>query len=163
MQGEGTKPKVYIETTIVSYLTARPSTDIVSQARQKLTHDWWQTRRADFDIYISPTVVGEAEEGDPQAATLRLESLRGLTILGIYEDVWDLARTLVAQIPLPARAELDALHISIAVVHGMDYLLTWNCTHIANATLRPKIEAICKRIGYKTPIICTPEELLKGG
>jgi len=161
------KPKVYIETTIPSYLTAWPSQDLVTAAHQQITHQWWQTRRPDFDLFTSSKislvflVIDESSEGDPDAATRRLEVLDDIPLLETSEYVAELAQALIGQVPFPKRATADALHIAIAVVSGMDYLLTWNCTHIANAARRSAIESVCRSKGYEIPIICTPEELLE--
>ena len=155
------KPKVYLETTIPSYLTARPSRDLVTAAHQQITREWWDTRRHDFDLFVSQMVIDEASAGDPEATTRRLDVLASLPLLDPQAEGTALAQTLIDHIPLPARAAADALHIAIAVVNGMDYLLTWNCTHIANAALRGRIEAACRSRGFRVPIICTPEELLE--
>ena len=151
-------PKVYIETTIVSYLTALPTRDLIRLGHQLLTQEWW-AERARYELFASPVVVQEASAGDPAAAARRHEALRGLTILQRSAEATHLAGALVARGGLPAKAAVDALHVAIAVVNGMDYLLTWNCTHIANATMRGKIEAICRDLGFEPPVICTPEEL----
>lgn len=155
------KPKVYIETTIPSYLTAWPSRDLVIAAHQQITHQWWQTRKQDFNLFTSQLVIDECGKGDPDAATRRLEVLDDIPLLEPSEDVAELAQALIGQVPFPKRAAADALHIAIAVVSGMDYLLTWNCTHIANAARRSAIESVCRSKGYEIPIICTPEELLE--
>jgi hypothetical protein len=155
------KPKVYRETTIPSYLMARPSRDLITAAHQQITREWWETRRQDFDLFISQMVIDEASAGDQEAAARRLEILATLPLLDPGDEAAELAQALIEHIPLPESAAADALHIAIAVVNGMDYLLTWNCTHIANAALRGKIEAVCRRQGFEVPIICTPEELLE--
>ena len=155
------KPKVYLETTIPSYLTSRPSRDLVTAAHQQITREWWDTRRHDFDLFVSQMVIDEASAGDPEATTRRLDVLASLPLLDPQAEGTALAQMLIDHIPLPARAAADALHIAIAVVNGMDYLLTWNCTHIANAALRGRIEAACRSRGFSVPIICTPEELLE--
>ncbi|HWE37834.1 MAG TPA: type II toxin-antitoxin system VapC family toxin [Isosphaeraceae bacterium] len=156
------KPRIYLETTIPSYLTAWPSRDLVRAAHQQMTREWW-TRRHSFELFISQLVIRECQAGDPEAAAARLVAPDGLPLLDQGEDVALLARTLLDRVPLPARAEADALHIATAVLHGMDYLLTWNCTHIANATLRGRIDAACRESGFEPPTICTPEELPDGG
>ncbi|MGH2583937.1 MAG: type II toxin-antitoxin system VapC family toxin [Dehalococcoidia bacterium] len=155
------KRKVYLETTIASYLTAWPSRDLITAAHQQLTRDWWQNRREEFDLFISPAVLRESGGGDPEAATRRLAVLNDLPLLELTGAATTLAQELVREVPLPAKAAVDALHIAIAVVHGIDYLLTWNCTHIANAALRTQIDAVCRANGYASPVICTPEELLE--
>jgi len=154
------KPKVYLETTIASYLTAWRSRDLITAAHQQITREWWDTRRGGFELFISQIVIDEASEGDPDAAARRLEVLKELPLLSATEDGDELAETLIEQVPLPPKAAADALHLAIAVVNGMDYLLTWNCTHLANAALRSNMEGVCRNKGYRPLIICTPEELL---
>lgn len=153
------KPKIYLETTIISYLAARPSRDLVVAAHQQITQEWWQTRRAEFDLFVSQIVVQESSAGDKDAAERRLAILEGIPVLEQSEEATALAQELVNQMALPEKEVVDALQIAIAVVSGMDYLLTWNCTHIANATLRNRIESVCRSNGYEPPVICTPEEL----
>lgn len=128
-------------------------------AHEEITRNWWNDSRSEFEIYISAATLREASGGDQAAAADRLRSLDGLPELEITEDAEKLARNLVSEVPLPARAAIDALHIAVATVHGVDFLLTWNCKHIANATLRDRIERVCRRHGFEPPIICTPEEL----
>jgi predicted nucleic acid-binding protein len=154
------KPKVYIETSIPSYLTARPSNDIRAVANQNVTLEWWETRRVSFDLFISEFVLAEVSLGNPEAAQKRLAAIAGLPELTVTEEAKLLANLLMTEGAIPQNSKMDAYHISVAAVNGMDYLLTWNCTHIANATLRPKIEAICRKSGFEPPIICTPQELI---
>jgi hypothetical protein len=154
------KPKTYIETSIVSYLTAMPSRDLVIAAHQQITHDWWADRAA-FDLYISQFVLDEAAAGDASAAARRMEVLEEATLLEVIDDATSLARELLAGCALPQRAQVDAFHIAVSTVHGMDYLLSWNCTHIANAAMRSTIEAICRAAGFVPPVICTPLEPAK--
>jgi hypothetical protein len=155
------KPRVYLETTIPSYLTAWLSRDLVMAGHQQTTREWWDKRRQDFELFVSTFVIDEAGIGDPDAARRRLELLVDLPLLDATENVYALAEKLMRRVPLPAKAATDSLHIAIAAVSGMEYLVTWNCTHIANAVLRPAIEAVCRDSGYEPPVICTPEELLK--
>ena len=143
------KPKVYLETTVPSYLTAWTSRDLVMAAHQQITREWWNTRRADFDLFVSQLVLQEAAVGDPDAAARRMELIRDIPTLGVSEAAAELAQELARQVPLPERAALDALHIGVATVSGMDYLLTWNCKHIANAAYQPRIGLICRGLGYK--------------
>jgi predicted nucleic acid-binding protein len=135
-----TKPKVYVETTIISYLTARASRDLIVAANQQITQDWWEMRRASFDLFVSEVVVNEASGGDESAARQRLDEIEGIPLLTLTADVAALAEKLVKELPLPERAVTDAVHVAIAATNGMDYLLTWNCKHLANAVLRSKIE-----------------------
>lgn len=154
------KAKVYLETTIVSYLVASPTDDIIQSAHQQATRDWW-TDRDRFDLFVSRAVVAEARRGDPTAAGRRLEALHGIPRLSFGRGVATLARTLLRSGVLPMKARLDAVHVAIAAVNGIDYLLTWNLRHLANATIRGKIEEACRNAGLVPPIICTPEELME--
>jgi hypothetical protein len=152
------KPTVYVETTVPSYLTAWPSRDLVRAAHQQITCEWWN-HRGEFDLYLSRLVVQECEGGDAQAALDRLAALKGIPLLAQGPEVSALAESLMRDVPLPEKAAADSLHIATAAVHRMKYLLTWNCAHIANVVLRPKIEAVCRAAGFEPPLICTPEEL----
>ncbi len=154
------QPMVYIETTIVSYLTARFSTDLVTAAHQQITQEWWAKRRVGFALFVSQFVVQEASVGDAEMAQKRLEQLQAIPLLEVNQEVENLARRLVVDGVLPKKAAVDALHIAVATVHGMDYLLTWNCKHIANAEMQNKVAAVCRESGFEPPVICTPEELL---
>ena len=155
------KPKVYLETSIISYLTSRPSRDLIIAAHQQITHDWWENHRHNFDLYISQLVIEEVEAGDEIAAQRRLQALRDIPLLSLTEESVHLAEELVRDGPIPPKAAVDAFHIAVATFHGMDYLLTWNFKHIANAVMRSGIEQICRMAGYEPPIICTPQELLE--
>lgn len=152
------KPRTYIETTIVSYLTARTTRDLVQAAEQELTQEWWAGRHA-FELCASQLVLDEAAAGDAAAAQRRLAALVEVSLLDTTDEAIALGRRLLAAGGLPAKAAADALHIAVAAVHGLDYLLTWNCTHIANARTRGKIEALCRDAGYEPPMLCTPREL----
>jgi hypothetical protein len=154
------RPTLYIETSIVSYLAARPSRDLITAAHQQVTHQWWDRRREAFDLFVSQVVLSESAGGDPEAALRRAEFLSGLPLLDVTPAVTVLAGSLVKQIPLPPAAGADAFHIALAACHGMNYLLTWNCAHIANAELRPRVETVCRRHGYSPPVLCTPDELM---
>lgn len=154
------KKSVYIETSIPSYLTARPSRDVRAAAWQQITGQWWDEARDRYDLFTSALVVAEASDGHPEAAARRLESLQGIAELLIDEEVQALAEKLIAEGGIPEVAKADALHVAVAAVQGMDYLLTWNCRHIDNAAKKPIIRAICAAAGYSCPEICTPMELL---
>jgi predicted nucleic acid-binding protein len=157
------KKTVYIETSIPSYLTARPSRDIRVAAWQQITTQWWDEARADYDLFTSELVMVEASAGNPEAARRRLEALQGIAELPIDQEAQALADRLVSQGGVPAGAEADALHIAVAAVHRMDYLLTWNFRHIDNAATKPIIRSICTDAGYSCPEICAPMELLPEG
>jgi len=153
------KPSVYVETTVVSYLTAWASKDVIRAAHQQLTREWWDSERDRFDLFTSQFVVVECRRGDSVAAAERLRVLDSMQALDITESAEKLALALVREQSLPSRAAADALHIAIAAVNGLDYLLTWNCRHMANGIMRPAIERVCRDQGYEPPIICTPAEL----
>jgi predicted nucleic acid-binding protein len=155
------KPKVYIETSIISYLTARLSRDLIVVANQQLTQEWWRERRADFELYVSQLVLEEIRGGNPVAASGRLQAVAGIPRLVLNEAAIALAERLIQNGPLPRKASADALHIAIATTHGLEYLLTWNCKHLANAVLRKQVEGLCRAAGYEPPTICTPQELLE--
>lgn len=146
----------------MSYLAARPSRDLIVAARQQLTHEWWLERRAAFDIYASQLVLDEAAAGDPEAAARRMALLRELPLLDVTEAAIALAQRLVLEVPLPQSAGADAVHIAIAAVNGIDFLVTWNLAHIASAEHRPRVERSCRRHGYEPPVLCTPDELMGG-
>ena len=154
------KPTVYLETTIASYLVAAPTRDIIQAAHQQATHEWWM-RRDRFDLYVSGPVLAEARRGDAIAAARRLDALASLPILSVDRGARTLANTLLRVGALSTKARLDAVHVAIAAVNGMDYLLTWNLRHLANAAIRGKIEEACRRAGIQPPSICTPEELME--
>ena len=151
---------VYIETSMISYLTARTPRDIIGAARQQLTLDWWEEERSGFELYVSSVVEDEASRGDPGAAAARLAVVERLPHLLVTDEVRAFARTLLQRNALPPKALDDALHISLAAVHGTDYLLTWNCRHIDNAQTKPLVRWLCAEEGLPFPEICTPEELM---
>lgn len=155
------KPTIYIETTIVSYLTAWPSRDVVRLSHEMLTREWWTLAADRFELYASPLVRQEASGGDPAAAAERMKVLEGLQILAITDDAIGLAEALAAALQLPDRARADAVHVAVAAVHGMSYLLTWNCRHLANSALADTIEETCELHGVIAPRICTPEQLME--
>lgn len=154
------KTTVYVETSIVSYLTARPSRNLIALARQVMTREWWENRRDDFQLVTSRLVIAEAALGDAVAAAKRLSSLENLEILGINPTIEAIAAEIVARHLLPPKAEADALHIATAAWHGVDFVLTWNCRHIANAELLPSVFDYLATQKLKVPLIFTPEEFL---
>jgi hypothetical protein len=147
--------RVYIETSVVSYLTARPSNDVIRAACQQLTQTWWSSGRTAVSSYISPYVVEEVSAGDPTAAAVRIEALRTIPVLPITTDIPHLAEFLLLGGGLPPKARIDALHIACAAYHEMDVLLTWNCTHIANPVQLPVMRGLCAAKGYKLPELVT--------
>jgi hypothetical protein len=155
------KPKVYLETSVISYLASWPSRDLIVAANQQLTQEWWQVRRKDFDLFISQLVIQEASAGDEGAAQRRLQMVADIPLLTLSEEAVSFADRLVKEGPMPQEAVEDTLHIAVATLNGMDFLLTWNFRHIANATMRYKIERVCRLAGFEPPIICTPQELVE--
>lgn len=155
-------PKAYVETSVISYLTARPSRDPIAAAHQQLTREWWDRRRARFDVYVSELVVQEASRGDATAAKNRLESIAGYPVLLMNPAARALADTIMRNAVLPSKAAADALHIALAAVNGMNFLMTWNCTHIANGFVLQSVNRLCREAGVEPPIVCTPEELMEG-
>ena len=152
--------RVYIETSVISYLTARPSREILAAAWQQVTREWWDDHRTRFELFISELVLTEAAQGDPDAAQRRIERLKGIPELDVTHDAVALAKVLVADGAVPNEAMDDATHIAVAAVHGIDYLLTWNCRHLDNAEMKPLIRSVCTLAGYRCPEICTPQELM---
>ena len=154
------KPAVYIETTIVSFLTARPSRDPVTSVFIEQTKAWWNQRRMNYELFASDVVLREASQGDVNAARRRKEVLLTLSVIPATPPALKLARSFIEHLAIPPNAADDAVHIAIAAVSELRYLLTWNCRHIANAEIRPKLEALCALAGHRCPIICTPLELM---
>lgn len=153
--------RVYIETSVISYLRSRVSTDMIVAAHQRLTNRWWEERAPHYEMVVSELVHREAAAGDAAAADARLEAIANLKILRVTEEAVSLAELLTAKGPIPREHAADALHIAIAAVNGIDYLLTWNCKHLANAAHRSRIERLVEEAGYVCPVICTPEELME--
>ncbi len=156
------KPTIYIETTIPSFLTARPSGDLIAAGRQLLTRQWWEQKRPHYDLFVSSIVMREACGGDSAAAQMRLDALKGLPLLEIDGLVEALTATILASGVIPTKAAVDAAHVAVAARYGMDFLLTWNCAHIANAVIWGQMGSVVAKAGFRLPIICTPDELLGG-
>ncbi|HEX7154019.1 MAG TPA: type II toxin-antitoxin system VapC family toxin [Thermoanaerobaculia bacterium] len=150
----------YLDTSVISYLTARPSRDIVTLAHQQITRDWWDRYRKKFDFYVSELVLFEAGRGDAEAARARLEIVSDLPVLRVNPAARELANQIFRATTLPDKAAADALHVALAAVNGLDFLVTWNCTHIANGVIVKIVNAVCRDEGYEPPIVCTPEELI---
>ena len=155
------KPKVYVETSVISYLASRPSQDSVIVGHQQITQEWWSNYRGKFHLVASQLVIQEASAGDPIASQQRLKILEIIELLATTEEALTLAQAFLKFKIMPQKAAEDALHIAIAVTNGIDYLLTWNCKHIANAIIRKEVEGLCRSLGYEAVTICTPEELIE--
>lgn len=154
------KPTLYLETTIPSYYTARPVRDVIVLAHQEITRTWWEQRLQLFDVYISPVVLEEARRGDQVPAQRRLEILASFPVLEVTPAIEHFAEVYMKELALPGKALRDAAHLAFACGYELDYLVTWNCAHIANAEIRRRLMAINAALGLQTPIICNPEELM---
>lgn len=154
-------PRVYVETSVISYLTAWPSRDLVVAAHQQITRQWWERERVHYDLFISAAVLREASAGDARAAAERMSLLENLPLLTITAEVEGLAKDFLEAGAMPPTSVLDALHVAVAAWHGAEYVLTWNCRHIASARVRPRVEALCRSRGIAPPQLCTPEELME--
>ncbi len=154
---------LYIETSIVSYLRQPPSSQVVIAARQLLTRQWWDEERADYELVTSQYVLDEASAGDPVLAAERLQSLDGIPLLPLDPEIGVVAKEIISRAILPPKASIDALHIAIVAYHRIEYLLTWNCRHIANARILPRIHEVLADLGIPIPIICTPGEMVDDG
>jgi hypothetical protein len=156
------KQKVYIETSVISYLTAKPSRDLITAGYQKTTFDWWHKSKIKFDCYISDFVTQEVSRGDKKAASLRLNIIKNLDILAINDEISVLADKYVILLHIPERSKIDAYHLAFAVWYNIDFLITWNCKHIANAVNIKKINNYNIINNLWIPVLCTPQELMEG-
>lgn len=157
------KPTIYIETTIPSFLKARAAKDVVLAGKQEVTKRWWAQRRPKYELFVSQLVYDEAARGDSVAAQERLDALVDIPFLALDEEALELSEAIVRGGVIPAKAHTDAGHIALAARHGMDFLLTWNCRHIANAEILDSVAEVVAAYGYQLPIICTPDELFGTG
>jgi predicted nucleic acid-binding protein len=154
------KKSVYIESSVISYLTSRPSKDIVSAARQTLTLDWWEGHRAAFNVFISDAVVEEISQGNAAAAALRQQMVADIPVVSLTDEAIALAQKLLSENAVPRQSYVDALHIALATLSGADFLLTWNFKHINNVETKARIAHVIADAGWVCPILCSPEELL---
>jgi len=157
---EGMNRTVYVETTVIGYLAMRNSRDLRVAANQLSTREWWDLHRPNFDVFISQFVIDECFQGDSTAADERRLYLQDIPVLDTNLEVEKLSEVISDVLQIPAKARIDAFHIAVAAVHGIQFLLTWNCKHIANPEFRPKIERACRELGMEPPLICTPFDLL---
>jgi hypothetical protein len=153
--------RIYIESTIPSYVVARPAHDLLQAARQQLTRDWWDTKRVRHKLFISQIVLDEIASGAAAMARQRLELVAQIHLLDLTDDAKALTKDILNSGVLPASADRDAAHIALATVHEMDILMSWNCRHIANAFIQAKLRKLAEDDGFTLPVICTPEELLE--
>ena len=151
---------VYLETSFISYLVARPSRDVIVARHQQTTQEWWDNRRSRFECSVSQVVIDEASVGDATEIQKRLAIIGGLPTVDVTEEAEVLTQAIMAAGILPPHAFPDAAHVAVSAVHSIDYLLTWNCKHLANAQITRRIAVVCEKLGHQMPIICTPEELM---
>jgi hypothetical protein len=155
------KPAVYVETSVVGYLTSWPQENVTVAGHQYTTRQWWSTAAERFDLYVSQLVVRECSDGDAEAVRDRIRSIRGIPVLPITATAEALAKALIRGRAVPESEPNDAVHIALAASHGVQFLVSWNFRHIVNASIRPAIARVCRDAGFGPPIICTPEELLE--
>jgi len=155
------KPSLYIETSVVSYCTSRHSRDMLVLSRQEITHDWWEKKRNSFTLYISELVIQEISVGDPVAAEKRLDFIQDIPLLSISSEIENLAYELIELLEMPEKAITDALHLAVASFHNMDFLVTWNCKHIANPFIIKRLNSAAKSHDIHVPVICTPIEFME--
>lgn len=151
--------RIYIESTIPSYIAARPARDLLQAARQQITRDWWDFRRNLHELFSSQIVIDEISSGEEEMAKKRIQLVNQLTLLELVDEAQELTKQILSAGVLPISADRDAAHIALATVHEMDILLTWNCRHIANAFIQGRLRKFAEKAGFNLPVICTPEEL----
>jgi len=153
--------KVYVESSVISYYTAKPSRDLIVAAHQQITHEWWEIVRPQVECFVSPFVIQEISLGDEEAAKKRNNAIREFPVLEINREIQKIAQKYFVALKIPNKAKLDASHLAVAVWHEMDYVLSWNCKHIVSGRVKKVLEEINAKLNLKTPILCTPEELME--
>jgi hypothetical protein len=151
--------RIYIESTIPSYVVARPARDLIQAGHQQTTKDWWDLKRAKHELFTSQVVLDEIASGDKEMARQRIELMAGITLLDLTDEANALTKTILSSGALPSDADRDAAHISLATVHEMDILLSWNCRHIANGAIQARLRRLAEKSGYALPVLCTPDGL----
>ena len=151
--------RIYIESTIPSYVVARPARDLLQAARQQLTKDWWDLKREKHELFTSQVVLDEIASGEAAMARQRLELVAQIKLLDLTDEANALTKEILGSGLLPADADRDAAHIALATVHEMDVLLSWNCRHIANAAIQARLRRLAEKAGFALPVLCTPDEL----
>ncbi|MGK5083955.1 type II toxin-antitoxin system VapC family toxin [Bdellovibrionota bacterium FG-1] len=155
------KSSVYIESSVVSYFANELSSNLKIAAEQRITHEWWKKVLPKVNAYVSDYVLEEIKKGNPIEAAAQIKAAQILPLLPEKMETFDLAREYIKKLSLPKDGEIDAFHLAVAAVHEVDFLLTWNCKHIANAFKYPLIRKINSKMGYRSPTICTPRELME--
>jgi len=151
--------RIYIESTIPSYVVARPARDLLQAARQQTTKDWWDLKRHQHTLFTSQIVLDEISAGETDMARQRLEALAHMAVLRVNEEAENLTLQILDSGLLPATADRDAAHIALATIYEMDILLSWNCRHIANAAIQAPLRRLMEKSGFALPVLCTPDEL----
>lgn len=154
-------PRVYLDASVISYYTARLSGDDVIGAYQQTTRDWWRDERPKHELFVSRLVIAEISRGDEVEAEKRLRLIEDIPRLDIVPEAEALAKRFVDSRTLPPNAADDALHLAISVLHRIEFLLTWNCKHLANPMIRRKLDDVCRSAGHEPATICTPFDLLE--
>ena len=155
------KQSVYIETTIVSYLAARTSRDLIVAGHQQITSEWWEKVSPKFRCYVSEVVIEESEKGDIETSKKRLDLIAGFPVLAVNDEIKKLASIFFERLKIPEKSRLDSVHLATACWYQMDYLLSWNCKHIVSAVVRKLLNEMAKELKIQIPVICTPEELME--
>lgn len=161
IQYSAVRPKLYVETTVISYLVARPSNDASLVYRQQITRQLWEECADDYEFVVSDIVISEILRGDAETAQRRFDVVANLTILDISPDVDKLTQDLIDAGAVPHQARSDAQHITFAAVNSIDYLVSWNYKHIVNEIKRQLINEVCHAAGFQSPTICTPIEIIE--
>lgn len=152
--------RIYLESTIPSYLVARPARDLLQAARQQLTRDWWELKRGQHELFTSQVVLDEVSAGEAAIARRRLKLLDTVPFLELTSSANRLGREILMSGLLPVSADGDAAHIALATVHRMEVLLTWNCRHIANVAIQQRLRRLVEGRGLNLPALATPEEFM---
>jgi len=152
--------RIYIESTIPSYVVARPARDLLQAARQQMTKDWWDLKRHTHELFTSQIVLDEVAVGERAMASRRLKIMAEIPVLDLTNEAAVLTRRILDFGLVPAKADADAAHIALATVHQMDILLTWNCRHIANVHIQARLRRLVEKAGYELPTVCTMDELI---
>jgi hypothetical protein len=151
--------RIYIESTIPSYIVARPARDLLQAARQQTSKDWWELKRHQHELFTSEIVLAEIGDGEAVMAQLRLGVMNGIKLLQVTDDAEALTRRILDSGLLPLDADRDAAHIALATIYEMDILLSWNCRHIANASIQARLRRLAEQMGFALPVLCTPDEM----
>lgn len=154
------REQIYVETTVISLFTARMSSDLVKAARQKMTEEWWEKILPKYDCVISPYVLQEIRNGDPEAAKKRMAAANPFSLLATSDFAEELAQEYFKKSGIPKRSILDCYHLAVAAANGVDFIVSWNFKHIANPTIRRIFRGINDKHGLISPEISTPEEML---